>query len=306
MSSYAVSPWIVAADEKVFRSMLGVLLVITLGLSLLVIFTQLPEVTRGYEKPPPQFAELTLEKIEPKPVQETPIPEPPEPEVVEQEIVKHLEEPAIEAPAAQTVRQAREKAQVSGLLAFKDDFAEMREQLDVSRLRDTTAIQKGAGEKAQLDRSLLTAADSSRQANVNVADLSRETGGIALAGRTTTKVDAPPEEEFSSTGAVRLVTHQEKSERSIEKVRKVFDANKGAIYAIYNRALRHNPDLLGKIVLELMIEPDGHVSDCRVISTDMDDEELINKLIRRVQLFDFGTRNVAATRISYPVHCLPT
>ncbi len=303
-NGYASSPWAPAADEKAFRLLVGVLMSFTISLSLIVFLIQLPEVSReAQEQLPPQFAELILKKAEPKPIPK--IPEPVLPEV-EPEAVEKIVEEAIQAPALQTVRQAREKAQLSGLLAFKDDFAEMREQLDIASLTDTAAIQQGAGEAAQLDRSLLTAKDGARKATVNVANLSRATGGIALAGRTTTRVDAPVEEEGMPTGAIRLVTHHEKSERSIEKIRKVFDANKGAIYAIYNRALRQNPGLLGKIVLELVIEPDGHVSACRVVSTDMDDQKMINKLVTRVQLFDFGVRDVAVTKISYPVHFLPT
>jgi hypothetical protein len=308
ISSDVDSPWVQSADEKAFRSLLKKLMSFTICLSLIIIFIQLPEVSReAQEALPPQFAELILKKVEPKPVPRIPEPKAePEPEKVKPEPVEKVVEKVVKAPAPQTVRQAREKAKLSGLLAFKDDFAEMREQLDIASLNNTSAIRSGTGKKAQLDRSLLTAKDGTRQAAVNVSNLSRDTGGVALAGRTTTKVDAPVEEKAAARGAVRLVTHDNKSERSIEKIRKVFDANKGAIYAIYNRALRQNPDLLGKIVLELVIEPDGSVSDCRVVSTELDDKKMVAKLVRRVQLFDFGERDVAVTKISYPVHFLPS
>ena len=48
-----------------------------------------------------------------------------------------------------------------------------------------------------------------------------------------------------------------KASRSIEDVRLVFERNKGSIYAIYNRALREEPGLQGKVVLKLTIAPDG-------------------------------------------------
>jgi outer membrane biosynthesis protein TonB len=290
----------------------------TICLSLFIIFIQLPEISRkAQEELPPQFAELILKK------KESPVPKISKPEKqkkkkepkkkkkpkkpkAEPKPVKKVVKKVKKKPAPQTARQAREKAQVSGLLAFKDDFAEMREQLDIGSLNDTSAIKRGTGKKARLDRSLLTAKDGKRQAAVNVANLSRDTGGVALAGRSTTRVDAPAEEQATAASTVRSVNRSKKSERSIEKVRKVFDANKGAIYAIYNRALRKNPDLLGKIVLELIIEPDGRVSDCRVVSTELNDKKMVAKLVRRVQLFDFGERDVAVTKISYPVHFLPS
>ncbi len=52
-----------------------------------------------------------------------------------------------------------------------------------------------------------------------------------------------------------------KASRSIEEIKLVFERNKGAIYAIYNRALREDPSLQGKVVLELKISPSGEVID---------------------------------------------
>jgi hypothetical protein len=47
-----------------------------------------------------------------------------------------------------------------------------------------------------------------------------------------------------------------KASRSIEEIKLVFERNKGAIYALYNRALRDDPALQGKVVLELKIAPE--------------------------------------------------
>ena len=52
-----------------------------------------------------------------------------------------------------------------------------------------------------------------------------------------------------------------KASRSIEEIKLVFERNKGAIYAIYNRALREDPALQGKVVVELKIAPSGGVVD---------------------------------------------
>jgi TonB family protein len=86
----------------------------------------------------------------------------------------------------------------------------------------------------------------------------------------------------------------------------VFDANKGALFAIYNRALRSDPTLQGKVVLELVISPAGQVEDVSVTASELADEALLAKILSRIRLFDFGRREVSATTISYPVHFLPT
>ncbi len=61
---------------------------------------------------------------------------------------------------------------------------------------------------------------------------------------------------------------------------------------LYNRALRQNPALQGKLVLKLTIEPDGRVSACEVVSSELGDKELEQKLVQRVLLFQFEKRDV--------------
>jgi TonB family protein len=95
-------------------------------------------------------------------------------------------------------------------------------------------------------------------------------------------------------------------QRSIEDVRRVFDANKGAIFAIYNRALRQDPTLQGKVVLRLVIDPTGRVAGVEVVTSELEDDGLVAKIVNRVRMFDFGQRDVGTTTISYPVHFLPT
>jgi outer membrane biosynthesis protein TonB len=265
-------------------------------------FLTLPEVDREeLEQLPPQLARIMLDKPKPKPI---PPPPPKEVEEVKPEVEKPLVTEEVKPKAEPKVADAKEKAAMSGLLAFKDAFADMREAVDVSKLQDTAAIQRGAGEAASIDRSLLTSKHSTRSAGVNVAALSRETGGVALSGRETTKVDAP--ENATGNGGVRKRVVADARSRSIEEIRRVFDSNKGAIFAIYNRTLRSNPALQGEVVLELVIDPQGRVVDCKVVASEISDQTMIDKIVNRIRLFNFGGRDVRTTTIRYPVHFLPS
>lgn len=301
-------PWALGQDDtRRFRRWLMVCLVTIAVLGVAMPFLTLPEVSREeQEQLPPQLARIVMEKPKPVPpppppkeeVKEEPKPEPekqPEPEPVKKEV---------QPEPQKTVADAREKAATSGLLAFKDAFSDMRESVDVSKLQDTAAIQRGAGEAASIDRSVLTSKHSARSSGVNVAALSRDTGGVALSGRETTKVEAPEAQEGS--GGVRERREVDPRSRSIEEIRRIFDANKGAIFAIYNRALRADPTLQGKVVLELVIAPSGQVTDVKVVASELADEEVVAKILNRIRLFDFGKRDVGVTTISYPVHFLPT
>ena len=296
-------PWVTQrADVAKFKNYLVGCLLFILIAGVAMPFLPVPEVPREeQEELPPELARIVLEK--PKPV----IPPPPPPPVVKEEIPPPEKPIPVEdtTPVQQpTVSEAREKAAVSGLLAFKDAFADMRESVDVSKLQDTGAIQRGAGESATIDRSMLTSKRAARSSGVNVSALSRDTGGVALSGRATTKVEVP--EGSKGTGGNRKAKPVDPRSRSIEDIRRVFDGNKGAIFAIYNRALRQDPTLQGKVVLELSIDPMGRVVDCRVVASELPDQTLLSKIVSRVRLFDFGQKDVRTTTISYPVHFLPT
>ncbi len=323
MSAYAAAhwelPWSGSADTRQFRRGLAISLAIVWLLGVLMPWLPAPQaVHKMFEQSPPPLAHIVLPKPEiviPPPPEVKPEPppppqlkdvKPPEPRKIQPVPEKR---PIVNAP---TVADAREKAAVSGLLQFKDSFADMRDAVDVAKLNDTGAIRRGSGDAATLDRSLLTSSHATRSAGVNVAALSRNVGGVALAGRETTKVDAPPG-TVGRGGTHAVSSHGaadgkglDPRERSIEDIRRVFDANKGAIFAIYNRALRIDPSLQGKVVLELQIDPTGHVLDCRVVSSELPDQGLMDKIVSRIRMFDFGKKDVGTTTISYPVQFLPT
>lgn len=318
-------PWTPNTDEtRFFIRLLKGCVGTVLAFALIIPFLPMPEVERSeLEELPPQLARIVIDKVEPPPPPPPPEPEPePEPEIKQEEPEPEPEppkpepepeppkpEPKLEVEPEPTLEDARDKAQESGLLAFSDAFADMRDAVDVSSLTDTSTLSQGAGEAATIDRSVLTSKHGTRSAGVNVTELSRDTGGVALAGRQTTKVVAPKTPEGTS-GARKKPRDKNADraipERSIEDVRRVFDANKGAIFAIYNRALRKDPTLQGKVVLELVIDPQGRVTDCKVVASEVTDEAVVAKIVNRVRLFNFGQRNVAVTRINYPVHFLPS
>lgn len=304
-------PWdLNRSDRKNFNKWLTIMLVLIVAFGGAMPWLPVPEVDRTeLEELPPQLARIMMDK--PEPVIPPP---PPKPEVVEEEVKPEPEpepekiepkpEPEKVIEPEPTVADAQEKAKVSGLLAFQDAFADMRDAVDVSKLQDTGAIQQGSGEAASIDRSVLTSKHGTRSAGVNVSELSRDTGGVALSGRETTKVEVP--EGSKGEGGVRAPRELDARQRSVEEIRRVFDTNKGAIFAIYNRALRADPTLQGKVILELVISPAGQVMDVKVVASEIDDESVVAKIVNRVRLFNFGKRDVGTTTISYPVHFLPS
>ena len=94
--------------------------------------------------------------------------------------------------------------------------------------------------------------------------------------------------------------------RTDEEIQIVFDRYKSAFYRLYNRELRNNPALQGKMVLRLTIEADGSVSMCTLQSTDMNAPDLATQVVNRVRTINFGAKEgVQAVTIVYPIDFLP-
>jgi len=265
---------------------------------------------------PKRLARLVLEREVPPPppppvVREEPTPEP-EP-VVEERVVETPEpvpEPVVEPepapPPVDRTQQARERAQVAGLLPLTSQLQSLRNNIDNDRLARTETVNTGATELPVSERSLITSRVGTASGGINTAALFRNTGGGGIAGRETTQVASPVEGFAAAGGAAQRTGDSDKASRSREEIERVFDANKGRIFTLYNRALRENPALQGKVVLRLTIAPDGSVSFCEVVSSELNDPELEKALVQRVLQFQFEARDdVESITTTKPIDFFP-
>ena len=94
--------------------------------------------------------------------------------------------------------------------------------------------------------------------------------------------------------------------RSTEEIQIVFDRNKSSLFSLYQRALRKNPALQGTVVLKLVIAPSGKVTSASVVSSELNDPTLEQKIINRVKLFSFGAKSVPTWRGNYPIKFFPS
>jgi hypothetical protein len=93
--------------------------------------------------------------------------------------------------------------------------------------------------------------------------------------------------------------------RTQEEFRLAVERRKGAMYAIYNRALKRNPVLTGKMVFELTIEPSGKASQVSILSSELDDAEMKRELTALFETMQLAARPVAKLVERYPVDFLP-
>ncbi len=305
-------PWNASqADDDRFRRMLLIGLGVLFVLSIAVPFIPVPEETREEQEAlPPQLARVIIEKEEVPP---PPIPEPePEPEEPEAEPEDEPEpepepekEPEPEPEPEPDLDKARETAKVSGLLQFQDALMDMREAIDMDDVQ-SNEITQGAAEAESTDRSIITSGATTGSGGINTAALSKNTGGVALSGRETTTVASPTGITGTGDGNSDAESNRKNGQRSGEEVRKAIERHKGAIFSIYQRELRKNPALQGKMILSILISPNGRVKDVSIILSDLDDKKLEAKVLARVRLINFPARtDVAESRVEYTFNFLP-
>lgn len=300
-------PWDASDDEDSrFKRILKRLLLLLLLLAVVLPWLPLPEIEREEkERVPASLAKVLIEQRK-----VAPPPPPPEP-VKQEEKAETVEKKTAAEPApAKEVKKAREKVANMGVAAFSKELSSLRSSLDVAKLQArNTNVKTGAAAKAA--RSVLGATSATKTSGgVNSSVMNDSGSGTQLAAHSSTSVDSPI---GSGTGGGGSATssgggsHRSSvaGGRDMESIRRVFEQHKGAIYALYNRALRSDPGLKGKFVFHIVIQPDGSISSIKLVDSQLEDQKLELKLLARIQMISFGPEDVAATPVNYKFDFMP-
>jgi TonB family protein len=201
------------------------------------------------------------------------------------------------------VEKPKPNVRNQGLLAMQDELAALRDQnLDLADPQMKTPV-----EDARSERNLITSSVGRASGGINTANMARGFGGGAgaIGTHTTTQVQHGAGLDPNAGGKVQRTGNSGKASRAREEVEIVFDRNKGALYALYGRALRDAPELAGKLVLEFTIAPSGEITMCRVVSSELKDPELEKKIVARVRLIRFKPADVEPLTVSKPIDFFP-
>jgi outer membrane biosynthesis protein TonB len=289
-------------DDRRFRKTLATALLVGLLFALVVPFIKLPLRALQEEAEPltkhDVIVMLPKEALPPPP----PLPRKPQEKLVQ----KPLEQPK-PAAAPDEQQQPEEQPQDQGILAFRDKLESIKEAPIVASLGSQAQINSDDS-AARPDRSMLTTSAPGTSGGIKLAALSRSVGGGAgdvrgaVQGTALTRVSSG----IKAVGpGNRPLSSGPGPSRTDEEIQIVFDRYKAALYRLYNRELRKDPTLQGKMILRLTIEPNGNVSFCQLQSTDMNAPDLSANVVERVKTFDFGAKEVPAVTIVYPIDFLP-
>ena len=301
-----------------------------------------PKAKADLPKPPPEKA-VALNNNKPDPIK-PPARKPDAPAKValnKEAPVPEARVPVPNKPPGE-IDAARRKVAGIGLLAMNNDLQELHGAPIAVQLAPvkqgpgvgtSVGVGVGAGTEAGVPvRAMITSNATNGSGGINTAGYSKNTGGGGLAGQSLTMVEgvigggggggaggggSRGRGDGTGSGVGGAGGNgggggsvqrggSGKASRAIEDVRLVFERNKGSIYAIYNRALRDEPGLQGKVVLKLTIAPSGGVTDLRIVSSELKMPDVEQKLLARIRTFDFGAKDVNEMIVNYPLDFLPS
>ena len=236
-------------------------------------------------------------------------------------------QPAVEAPApavgsatrklpdtkpkpvnAEPQVSPREKAARAGVLAMSDALGELR------GIAPKTTAPASASEAA-----IGSLATQTQKPNVLAAGMDQGSGGISggvadqsvlgaagLPGRSGSRGSGTSEGGEILAGTGGAPAPGPGRVRSEEEIQEILDRHKSAMYKLYNRALRRDSTLQGKLVMNITIAPSGRVMSCTIMESDLNAVSLETQLIQLVKGIDFGNKpGVAVVATKVPIEFFP-
>ena len=310
-------------NNKQFMLIVTITVITMMLLGIVVSWINVPQQSRKARVVVPErIANFILDKEKPKPkpiVKPKPLPKP-KPKPKEKEKPKVTKQVKKEPQKALTKKQekARGKAINSGILALGNELADLMDTDDISEMvgGSIKLDSKSTTTAANNNNALLLADASKGSAGVDVNEFATTTtvGSRKLSQRELTQVK---QALLSPKTLARTKPKSQKGKakasdkprtagiRAEEGITIVFDQNKSKLYSIYNRARRKNPNLKGKIVLEITVAPNGKVTRIKVVSNELKDKKLESRLVNRIKQFDFGAQHVEEITVTYPIEFLP-
>jgi TonB family protein len=280
-------PWSPSEEmERRFRRILRNLAIVFAIIAIVMPFLPRHQVVVNTESLPERVVQLVMEPPPPPPP-----PPPPKPE-------KAVEKAPVQPKAPV---DPRVKAQKS--LQVFDQLAALRD-VDLDKFAKNQPKTTDPGDVSVVSRNIISSKTGGTSGGINSPTSSGlASGSGSLRGIYTTQVKDP--NMGTAGGQATRAGGSGKPSRSSDEIALVFTRNKGSIDSMYARALRDNPALQGKVVLELTIAPSGDITAARIVSSELNDKEFESKLLARIKLFKFEAKDVASLTATKPIDFFP-
>src|ERR1700720_1136118 len=281
-------PWSPSEEmERRFRIILRNLTIVFGIFAVLMPFLPRHERIVNTESLPERVVQLVMEPPPPPP--------PPPPPKPEKPVEKAPVTPKPIVPVDPRVKAAKTAQVFDQLAALRD--------VDLDKFKKNQPKTTDPGDVSVVSRNIISSKVGGTSGGISAPTSSGLAAGSgSLRGIYTTQVKDP---NLGASGQATRAGGSGKASRSADEIALVFTRNKGAIDAMYARALRDSPALQGKVVLELTIAPSGEITAARIISSELNDKEFESKLLARIRLFKFEAKDVATLTATKPIDFFP-
>lgn len=216
---------------------------------------------------------------------------------------KPLPQAKAKAPPVDRKKSIR---QSQGLNELSSQLNALRGSIDLAKLQNKNVSTNTKGEVQTSARQLLGQDQAiETSGGIEVDEAVMKNTAVDLAAYQATEVDGFVEGSVPTSSRSGYFSAQQ-GRRDMESIRRTLEQAKSSVYSLYQRALRDNPDLAGKFVFKLVIEPNGAISGLSLVASELGLSELEASILARIRQVNFGARDVSPTPIEYKFIFLPS
>jgi hypothetical protein len=315
--------------EKAFKKIVLRVMVPVIILFLLVPFLKVVKIDRPDFMKPRIETKIVLEPlvakkpvVKPVVVEEAPaVVEVPKeiPKVVEKAVAKvtpKKDEPVkLGTPGAAPGDRKAAVAATQGLSELSSQLKSLRSSIDIAKMQNKNVSENVGGSVAKSEREVLGGENAVKKSNgIVVSDAVMKGNGAGLADHQSTviggngiggtgggggDVNGVPNGQYSHLSG-------QAGKRDMESIRRTLEQTKSNVYTLYQRALLSNPDVAGKFTFKIVIEPNGSISDLKLVASELGLPDLEKSILAKIQQVNFGAKEVSATVIEYKFVFLPS
>lgn len=279
---------------------------------LFIITPWLPVFEQAYEAPERQIVKTKVVLEAAKVI-------PPKPKPKPKVVAKPKPVPKAEAPKNKVVKNKKTSTAASktkakrtvisnskGLANISSQLSALRGTLNVAGMKNKNITSNNKGIVATVDRKVIGENRATTESlGLDSQDNLMKSSSVKLAAHQTASVEG-----VSSSAGVSGGTSSHGSfisgRRDDESIRRTMDRHKGKLNALYQRRLNDFPEMHGKFIFELVIEPNGDISKIRLISSELKMNDLETNLLNNIKVINFGVADVSTTKVIYTYNFLPS
>ncbi len=97
--------------------------------------------------------------------------------------------------------------------------------------------------------------------------------------------------DISSMSTPTATGSENYSSRTAEEIAELVSEKRGTVMYVYNKHLRTDPLLMGRVEVAMIVHPSGRVSDVEIVSSNMYNQSFELELINSIEQWRFGSVN---------------